>query len=171
MIDAIAVGMLSVLAMHPSQETFAEMQFNAETGRVEVSLRLASLDEQAWIRSVANQPDPEVAVLVQTLRWGSERELTEWKSDKVATASLRSRYHWIGRQDEGAHVWWYFEYEPHDGKPPTNVRCRFFDQPNREAVMHSHSHGPAMHRFNVVQSKMVRSVTTTAEAPVGVIPW
>lgn len=169
----LAIGSMlsSLLLMHPAQETFAEMQLNADTGRVEVSLRLSSLDEQTWLRSVGKQPNPELAVLVQTLRWGSQAELSDWADDAKTRVTLRERYRWIGRQDEGAHVWWYFEYVPRANQPPTHVRCRFFDQTDQEAVMHAHRHAPAVHRFNVISQDGIKSVTTTTKSPLGKIAW
>ncbi len=40
-----------------------------------------------------------------------------------------TRYHWVGRDRDGAHVWWYFEIEPSDAKRPEWVDNRLlFDR-------------------------------------------
>ncbi|TWT92185.1 DUF6702 family protein [Neorhodopirellula pilleata] len=165
--------LLATLMLHPVQETFAEVQLNDRTGRIEVSLRLSQLDEQTWVRAIRGASDRETKVLVENFRFGNEQELTTWPNDSETQTSLRKRYHWVGRQDEGAHVWWYFEYEPAPGDVPSHVRCRFFDRndPTTPAPAHTHPHAAPVHRFNVINGKTVKAITTNSSNPVAKIEW
>ena len=68
-----------------------------------------------------------------------------------------SKYHWLGRQRDGAHVWWYFEIEPVNGKPPkwitqTTLLEREDDYTNRILILNS---------------KPERSLTLTKKRPRG----
>jgi len=172
MITALS-WLLASFLLHPVQETFAEMQLNPRTGRIEVSLRLSQLDEQRWIRAARGESERQTKVLVENFRFGSEEELTRWSDDVERRAMLRKRYRWIGRQDEGAHVWWYFEYEPVDGVVPTHVRCRFFDQNDETSPAHNHSHPHAspVHRFNVIRGETIQAITTNSSNPIARINW
>ena len=165
--------LLATFLLHPVEETFAEMQLNPRSGRIEVSLRLSQLDEQTWVRAVGAASDREKKVLIKNFRFGSQEELNRWPEDSETRTWLRKRYRWIGRQDEGAHVWWYFEYEPAEGVVPSHVRCRFFDR-NDEAVpshAHTHPHATAVHRFNVITGEGVKAITTNPSEPVAKIDW
>ena len=132
--------LLTTLLLHPVHETFSEVEWNAETGRLEVALRLDPLDEQ-WLRK-------KYAASEELSRWAprylrdrfritekpkSDREAGEQTpatdsggppGDHDAHRDDTATYHWIGRQEGKSHVWWYFEIEPIDQQPPRWIDVR-----------------------------------------------
>lgn len=115
--------------MHPVHETVSEIQWNPATGRVEVALRMSVLDEE-WILRNHGDKQQDVKVwgihyLTQTFRVGSKAESVAGKA--AAKKDVKpDRYHWVGRKDEGAHVWWFFEIEPTAKQKPATVSQRMF---------------------------------------------
>lgn len=98
--------LVASVLLHPVHETTAEIEWNDNSKRLEVALRLDVLDEQ-WLRK----------------RSGRVGDVSQWaigylkQRFRVAEPPKRGRpdpttYHWIGRDEEGSHVWWYFEIEP-----------------------------------------------------------
>ncbi len=126
---------LAALLMHPVHETVAEIEWNPETGRLEVALRLDALDEQ-WLRKRVPQDRQsegqwELAYLKSRCRIAAPPE--ENGVDPTT-------YRWIGRDEERGHVWWYFEIEPGDKQPPTWIEQRVLfekeqNQANRVVVL------------------------------------
>lgn len=179
--------LLSTMLLHPAQESLAELQFNEKTQRVEIALRVSIADEQLLLQTVSKSSvddllrspddlqDAALTVLRKRLRFGTKREVT------IATQSPESAkaYHWVGRQSEGGHVWWYFSYT---GTPAalTHVRCTLFAVPDRNgeesrsATAHDHLHADPVSTFVVLHPKQAGepvSLTTTREKPVHRIEW
>ncbi len=114
-------SLLIALLVHPVHETFAELDWNDESKRTEVALRLDILDEQSLTKQFGQGRDRKVwapIYLARHFRVGSKAEI-EGDAKKAA-----ARYHWVGREQEGAHVWWFFEIETRDGRQPTWVEQR-----------------------------------------------
>lgn len=194
-----AIWFLSAsVLLHPAQETFTEMQWNGQTNRIEISMRLSVLDEQALIQPFGGSVNPTMEAIIRHLRFGSESDLRKPLMDAESIDAIRKRIRWIGRQDEGAHVWCYLEYEPEnmsDGSKvavkaatqtdsrPTHVRCTIFDIAGPTATQHDHEHAPAVHRFTVLAKPTgqtgddppslpdARSFSTTRSNPTAKIPW
>ncbi|MEM9368648.1 MAG: DUF6702 family protein [Planctomycetota bacterium] len=153
--------LLSGLLLHPSLETVTELQWNADSGRVECALRLSLIDEQDVLRdsrqrwNMSNQEnarkrwDPILIkrVLATSIRF-NEADPDRSRVTAVPTSgkersdqeSTSRRFHFIGRQADGGHVWWFFEYEPPASdngaaEPPSSVRIEVLD---RIASVHTH---------------------------------
>jgi hypothetical protein len=189
MIGLIGVFFSSLL-LHPSQESLAELQFNEKTQRVEISLRLSVADEQQLLRGVSQAAIDElvedadamkaaaIAVLSERMRFGTAEELEA----RPKRAAEPTPYLWAGRQSEGAHVWWFFEY---DGTPEqlTHVRCSLFQASTQAADVapsadaHHHVHAKPISTFVVLPRKRddpslkPKSFTTTNDRPVMRITW
>ncbi|TWT73086.1 DUF6702 family protein [Allorhodopirellula solitaria] len=184
---ALAFTMLSAMLLHPAQESLAELQYNEETQRVEVALRLSLADEQQFLTSASKSPIEDLiaspaelekaalGVLRTRLRFGTRDEVT---ATKAASESAKA-YHWVGRESEGGHVWWYFAYA---GTPKqiTHLRCTLFKapgharHPSRSATAHDHLHAMPVSTFLVMQPNQAgepNSFTTTREKPVHRIEW
>ncbi|TWU24174.1 hypothetical protein Pla52o_20980 [Novipirellula galeiformis] len=106
-------ALLLFAMLHPVHETVSEVQWNGETKRFEVALRLHLLDQQ-WIekRSGSSQAVEHWGVnyLERTFLI---RPQTKAKSQPPGDPTgNKATIHWVGRSDEGSHVWWYFEVEP-----------------------------------------------------------
>ncbi len=138
MISLLAIYLLASTALlHPVHETVSEVEWNDQSGRVEVALRLHVLDEQ-WL-SKNHRQDVEIS------RWGvaylrKNFQLSEHAdfrdvqpaADAETDRSQAVKYHWIGRKSEGAHVWWYFEIQPARATRPKWIRQRmFFERDDR----------------------------------------
>lgn len=167
---------LSLVMMHPSQETFTELQWNATTNRIEIAMRLSVLDEQAIVGEHAKAAEPLLEGIVNRLRFGSHDELDSTETDVEKRKAIRARYHWIGRQDEGAHVWCYLEYTPPttaSGEPikPTHVRCDVFAKDRSTGVQHAHEHAAPLYRFNVLSPKGPKAFTANPPKPIAEIRW
>ena len=39
---------------------------------------------------------------------------------------------WVGRKEDGGHVWWFFEVICEDGKPPTSIQTRLLFDRHRD---------------------------------------
>ncbi|MDG2221326.1 MAG: hypothetical protein P8L85_08105 [Rubripirellula sp.] len=111
-------SILLAALLHPSHETFSELEWNAETGRLEVAMRLDVLDEQ-WLKRQFQGKPASKDWIVQYLQ--KKFRVTDTPRDGKPDAAS---YHWIGREDDGSHVWWYFEIEPRDHKKPTWIDVR-----------------------------------------------
>tara|TARA_A100001391_G_C5048396_1_gene272748 strand:+ start:957 stop:1517 length:561 start_codon:yes stop_codon:yes gene_type:complete len=183
----LACLLMSVTLLHPAQESLAELRFNEKTQQVEVALRVSIADEQQLLRSVSKSSvedlvtEPEelqnaaLTVLRKRLRFGTQSEVTAAKqSPEIAHA-----YHWVGRQSEGGHVWWYFAVT---GTPATvtHLRCTLFAMPDsaasqsRSATAHDHLHADPLSTFLVLRSNQIgepNSFTTTNKKPVHRIHW
>lgn len=121
-----------VLAMlvHPVHETVTEVQWNPQTHRMEVAVRLDVEDEQ-WIKSKVSGGDETPIWAIRYLK--KRLRVTDPPKSKAPPGSKAAEdsatYHWIGRDRDGAHVWWYFEIQPNDGKQPEWIDCRLlFDR-------------------------------------------
>jgi hypothetical protein len=110
----IAIALL-VAALHPFHSSVGEAQWNGESKRLEIALRLdprdldAALSEQEERRVVLERESDEAAqkLLIKYLKqhvW-LEREGTE----------PRGGFHWVGREDQPRHVWVFFELAPPEG--------------------------------------------------------
>lgn len=110
--------LLIAALLHPVHETVSEIEWNAETSRLEVALRLDVLDEQ-WLRKKLGGKEPvsqwAIGYLQQNFR------VTERPKGKKPDSTT---YRWVGRKEEGSHVWWYFEIEPPDKQRPTWIDQR-----------------------------------------------
>lgn len=122
---------LTALLMHPVHETVTEMEWNPQTRRLEVAMRLDAIDEQ-WLRKRATRtPTPadpgnwELAYLRRHFRISEPPQ----KGKPDAT-----KYRWIGRDEDKGHVWWFFELEPADRDPPQWIEHRvLFEKESNQA--------------------------------------
>lgn len=133
------LGMVFViLSPHPVHETFTEIEWDAKAGRMEVAVQLDVLDEQ-WIeRSLKTLPAAKTSAERAAANVTSESEMdslrlrylqSHFRFGKVAVKVVDKKlktdsYRWIGRKVDGAHVWWFFEVKPADGKRPTRLTQR-----------------------------------------------
>ena len=115
----------SALLMHPVHETVCEVQWNSQTSRVEVALRVDALDEQWIAKQTAVDTEAD---------WQGDFLRTQIHFDPVIDGSSKPSLtgrpiKWVGRKEDGGHVWWFFEVVCKDGKPPTSVQSRLlFDR-------------------------------------------
>jgi len=114
----MTIAVLLALLVHPVHETISEIQWNRESGRLEVAMRLDVLDQQ-WLSKRYSRSEPESRWATRYLR-GRFRVTPRPQNQQTD----ETKYHWIGRQAEGRHVWWYFEIEPPDRQPPKWIEHR-----------------------------------------------
>ena len=114
--------LLFLLLVHPVHETFSEIEWNPKTKRLEVALRLDVLDEQ-WIKRQSSNVEPE-------RNWQLNYLINKFRVTNPAERGqpATSIYHWVGRQEKGAHAWWYFEIEPADGNMPQWIQQRMLEK-------------------------------------------
>jgi len=182
--------LLTSLLLHPAQESLAELQYNPETQRLEIALRLSLSDEQQLLRSESQSnvesviEDPVAlekhasSVLRKRIRFSRDPEI------KTGTlpAEIAKRYRWIGRQSEGGHVWWFFEYAA-PREELGHVRCTLFVHPahrtgvTKNPSTHDHVHADPVNTFLILpasqagRKRPVKSFSTTPDRPVARIPW
>lgn len=109
---------LAVL-VHPVHETVTEIEWNAESERLEVAIRLDA-DDERWIREKMNA-DVEAEVGDWALKYLRKRFRVADLSDSTLTGKATvdpTTYRWIGRDREGAYAWWYFEIDAGDQRRP-----------------------------------------------------
>ena len=139
--------LLVAALVHPVHETLAEVEWNPETKRLEVAVRLDALDEQ-WLRGRVGRRGDVSKWAVGYLRQRFRVADRPAKNEPDSTT-----YHWVGRAEEGAHRWWYFEIETEDRKRPRWVEQRMLlDREERY-----------LHTVLFLHDKRPRSVTLTAK--------
>ena len=135
--------------VHPVHETVAEVEWNTTSKRLEVALRLDALDEQ-WLKQ-------RLAADQSLKQWATEYLRRKFRIQDKPGAGHQdpSSYHWVGREQRGAHVWWFFEIEPRDHQEPTWIEQRmlFEREPNYT------------HRFLILDEDSRRSYTVTPQRP------
>ncbi|QEG00900.1 hypothetical protein Mal15_49760 [Stieleria maiorica] len=120
----------AALLMHPVHETVCEIEWNAETKRVEVALRIDVLDEQWMARSIGADSDDQ---------WRGNYLRSRVFFDPISDNSVSDNgdmpdpsgrpIKWLGRKPDGGHAWWFFEVVCEDGVPPTSILSRLlFDR-------------------------------------------
>ena len=127
------LGLLMVAVLHPVHETVAEVQWNPETSRTEVAVRLDALDEQ-WLHQRSSPKADKSKWAVNYLRrnFRFSGDLASIESDAKKPLSDPSNYRWIGSKSDGTHVWWYFEVDSPDDVRPTFILQRmFFEREDR----------------------------------------
>jgi hypothetical protein len=118
----MSFSLLCLMLVHPVHETVSEIQWNPKTHRMEVALRLDILDEQ-WLQKQTSQPKLDKAWRVNYLK--KKFRVTQ----PVGAGQARtSTYHWIGREQKGAHVWWFFEIEPADTNKPQWIQQSMLEE-------------------------------------------
>ncbi len=117
------------LLMHPVHESVSEVEWNQATGRLEVAMRLDVLDEQ-WLRRRADE----------ARRDGDKKKKGDWQlaylrsrfriSDVKDEKKDPTKYHWVGSEEDGGHIWWFFELEPAERQVPEWVEDRVLFERN-----------------------------------------
>lgn len=118
---------------------------------MEIALRLDVLDEQWLRRKLGGKPDSYEWV-VGYLR-DHYRIAERAKENRPDTTT----YHWVGREVDGAHVWWYFEIEPKDKSRPSWIEVRVLLEREKNYT----------HQILQLDTKPRRSMTLSAERPRG----
>lgn len=134
---SILTASLATLLLHPVHETVCEVEWNAQTNRMEVALRLDVLDEQ-WIEKqwIERTIDKDVEAgwqeeFLRTRLWFDPQSARVKESGSSGSGQKWTGrpIKWVGRKEDGAHVWWFFEVVCDDGKPPQTVRSELlFDR-------------------------------------------
>ncbi|WP_443217396.1 DUF6702 family protein [Rhodopirellula sp. P2] len=195
--------LLGGMLLHPTQETLCELQWNPETERIEIAFRLTLGDEERLLKEAestltklrarhsASDPKSEVdsqsaaegkAALQrkpQQLAFG--RHMTFANDDAclpAATVANAAKYRWVGRREEGIHVWWFAEYmvgsdDASEIKPPSHVRCDLFVDRAQNTV-HPSGHGPHdafQNTFVILGHPVPVSAVITPRDPVAELKW
>ena len=128
MLAGTLVLLLSSVMLHPVHETVAEVQWDQTENSLQVALRLDAQDEQ-WLRKrygKANADSWQVNLLRQQYAFSVKRPKEQQLGEKQGTGLP---IEWVGRQPEGAHVWWFFEVPCPDGQRPQWLYSQLlFDQ-------------------------------------------
>lgn len=142
--------MLLMFAMlHPVHETVAEVEWNGETKKLEVALRLDVLDEQ-WLNRKYSHGEPRSKWALDYLS-KCFRVADQPKNDE----SDSTAYRWIGVDSEGSHVWWYFEIEPLSGESPEWIDVRILQDREDNYT----------HRILILNHTPPRSLDLSAQRP------
>ncbi|PAY20859.1 hypothetical protein CKO51_03720 [Rhodopirellula sp. SM50] len=137
-VTSVLLALWSTLLMHPVHETVCEIEWNAQTRRVEVALRIDVLDEQWMARSIQTDADEDwqAEYLRSKLFFDpqvDQGERTESGPAESEAVQLSGRpIRWVGRKPDGGHVWWFFEVVCKDGRPPTSIQTRLLFDRHRD---------------------------------------
>lgn len=118
------LSLLYLMLVHPVHETVAEIEWNPKTHKMEVALRLDILDEQ-WLAKQVSKANSETA---KNWRLDYLQQRFRVTSPAKNGRPLTSSYHWIGRQQKGPHVWWFFEIEPTNKNKPDWIQQRMLEE-------------------------------------------
>jgi hypothetical protein len=136
--------------LHPVHETVSEIEWNPKTGRLEVALRLDTLDEQ-WVREQMKGEEDEFA------KWAIPYLRQKFRISELPKRPQddHTRYRWIGRDEEGSHVWWYFEIQPEQSQRPSWIDVRLLLERERNYT----------NRILILDQVPRRSLTLTIQRP------
>jgi hypothetical protein len=162
--------LLTAAMLHPVHETVSEVEWNEKTNRLEVALRLDELDEQ-WLRKRADAVGNDSKWAIKYLRrnfriteakTGDDLKGAAATTDAPTTSDAgtanptgSATYHWIGREEKGPFVWWYFEIEPVDHQRPRWIDVRLLWERNENYV----------NRILVLGHKPPRAIALTIQRP------
>lgn len=123
----ITLGGTGLAGAHPFHISTAEVEFDAQTDRLQVSLKLQAIDlEQALARLTGKRIVIEQAEAAERITELLDRSFYLTTEASVATQareSQRSKVQWVGHELEGAWLWLYFELE----LPPQREGLRLFN--------------------------------------------
>ncbi|MEP0427919.1 DUF6702 family protein [Rhodopirellula bahusiensis] len=184
---------LSGMLLHPTQETLCELQWNQETERIEIAFRLSLADEERLMK------EAEVA-LSKSRERGTEETAGEKSAPRLKPQQLAfgrhmtfgnddaclpapafanaAKYRWVGRREEGIHVWWFAEFavsktDKTEINLPSHVRCDLFVDTARNTV-HPSGHGPHdafQNTFVILGHPVPVSAVITPREPVAELKW
>ena len=147
---------------HPVHETVSEVQWNEQSKRVEVALRLDILDEQ-WLKKQFGDTADNAADEDWQGKLLATQVLFDPREGKRAESTVSGlAIRWIGRKEEGGHVWWFFEAFSQNGKPPKSIQMRLlFDRDpsyqHRIIVLESTAKGGRARRSVVLNQQKPKS--------------
>jgi len=116
--------------LHPVHATYAEWEWNPQSKRIELSVRLDVLDEQAIDKAQAKRhktntlprdkrSPSELLVDGRLLYLAKHFRFDVLDGDDDPNPK---RYKWIGREEKGAHAWWYIEVQTKGEQAPKSIR-------------------------------------------------
>lgn len=103
--------MIAIALLHPFHTTSAEMEWNAESGKWEVSLKMQSFDVQRALQSQSETP----VSLDRLTDEDWKREMSKYLAPRFKlenAAKQPSKLEWVGFEERGASLWFYFELTP-----------------------------------------------------------
>jgi hypothetical protein len=160
--------------LHPMHETVAEVQWNPETHRLEVALRLSVLDQQ-WIQrnhtesKAAGDADAKGNDASEIKVWAVRYLTRTFQVDPGKSKPVNPpTYRWVGRKEEGAHVWWFFEIQPASKQPPKVLSQRMLFEREQGYVNRVLILGPSAQKKDRTRKDATvprRSVTLTIQRP------
>lgn len=121
--------LLVFLAMHPFHRSLAEVQWNAQTDRYEVALRVDPRDLENGLardfnrRVPIDQLDRDTAEKLLTKYLGRHLKMQRGPQKDAKAVPM----HWVGYEldERGKYVWIYFEWQP-PAKGPLWIRNELF---------------------------------------------
>lgn len=117
----LALGWAIPACAHPFHISTAEVEYDAQTDRLQVSLKLQAIDlEQALARLAGKRIVIEQAEAAEQI---AELLGRSFYVSAEAKESPRSQIHWVGQELKGAWLWLYFELE----LPPQRAELRLFN--------------------------------------------
>lgn len=157
--------MLSFTTVHPVHASLSEVQWNAETNFLEVSLRLEPSDAK-WILETSDlhleegksRPAKKADAAKAYLSWHlspSEKSLGnggDGKSSKLKKQLALDRIRWVGSEMQKGYEWWYFEIRC--DQRPRSMHCSILMDREKNYI----------HRMNVRRSDQVLGVDFTIQA-------
>ncbi|MFG0264263.1 MAG: hypothetical protein ACF8AM_03815 [Rhodopirellula sp. JB055] len=191
------------MLLHPTQETLCELQWNPETERIEIAFRLALGDEERLLKEAeatlkklrAKRSNSDSKSAVDSSSVDGDESAIEFSPHQLAfgrhmtfanddacvpesTVVNAANYRWVGRREEGIHVWWFAEYvvsadEQAKATPPSHVRCDLFVDTARNTV-HPTGHGPHdafQNTFVILGHPVPVSAVVTPRDPVAELNW
>lgn len=117
--------------LHHVHQTYGEIEWNAESRRLEVALRLDARDEELMLKEAskdATRNAKQAPAIKQRSYLANHFRVEDFRERSAPV----KRYHWIGREEKSGFVWWYFEMSSSDGRRPNRLMNRLLlDQDDR----------------------------------------
>ena len=154
MLAGALLFLLGSVMLHPVHETVAELQWDQTENSLQVALRLDTQDEQ-WLQKRYGKADAkpwQVDLLRRQYVFLMKPPKEQQAGEKQA---IGMPIEWVGRQPEGAHVWWFFEVPCPNGQRPQWLYSQLlFDQSST-----------FLHRIIVLQDAATKEHTASSNQP------
>lgn len=169
-------SLIAAVLLHPMHETYAEIEWNPQTGRTEVAMMLDVLDEE-WIARRYRRDESDDSWRLDYLKRrfrldgrppaqadanaGNEDTPPATGTPTEATGpDAETTYRWVGRGQDRGHVWWFFEVElPEQAQPRTIRNEVLFDRDRR-----------FRHRVTLLHSQPKRTLVLDTRQPAAALP-
>ncbi len=146
---------------HPRHSSIAEVEWNAKSGKFEVSLRMNSFELEAELSGLNSVP---FSIERTEQAEAIVRKYVEQRFRIATDSHSKCQFHWVGMELERLDLWAYFELQPRTEVESAASAVTFQNLRIYNALLMT-VHPEQINLVNVIDGDSVRSSHHSAEAP------